>query len=179
MEMHAELAAFLAQHTPIAVETVLWAGGAMPLRLTSYLISELPPVALVTSVRCVLLHGALVQVVRDPDSTHILPGGRCEPGESLDQTLRREVLEETGCTVGTATLIGLRHFRHLAPAPPNYRYHYPDFLQLVYAARVLAIDPAARELDGYEIEASFQPIAALPPLARSEQLFLAAALSRL
>lgn len=174
--MQADLAEFLARHTPVAVETVLWAGGAMPLRLVSYLIEELPPLALVTSVRCVLLHEQTVQVVRDPDSTHILPGGRCEPGETLEQTLRREVLEETGCTIGAAALIGLRHFRHLAPEPPRYRYHYPDFLQLVYAARALTFDPAAREVNGYEIEAGFEPLAALPPLAVSEQRFLAAAL---
>lgn len=177
--MDIELAAFLAQQALIATETVLWAGGAMPLRLASYLVDALPPLGLVTSVRCVLLQDDMVQVVRDPDSTHILPGGRCEPDETIEQTLRREVLEETGCTFGAATLIGLRHFHHLAPAPADYRYHYPDFIQLVYAARVAGFDPAAREVNGYELEISFQPIAALPPLPASERRFLAAALSRL
>ncbi|MBS0410947.1 MAG: NUDIX domain-containing protein [Proteobacteria bacterium] len=34
------------------------------------------------------------------------PGGRPEPGESWEDTFRREMCEETGCTVGEARLLG-------------------------------------------------------------------------
>ncbi len=35
-----------------------------------------------------------------------LPGGSGEPGESVEETIRREVIEETGLTLGTITPIG-------------------------------------------------------------------------
>ena len=36
----------------------------------------------------------------------ILPGGKLEAGESLEQCVEREVFEETGCTVKTTRLLG-------------------------------------------------------------------------
>lgn len=38
------------------------------------------------------------------------PGGKCDPGESLDECLRREILEELGvqCTIGEQ-ILGVTH----------------------------------------------------------------------
>ena len=36
-----------------------------------------------------------------------VPGGYLEPGESIEQTARREALEETGLTVGELELVGV------------------------------------------------------------------------
>src|SRR5437764_177940 len=35
-----------------------------------------------------------------------LPGGKCDPGESMDTALRREVLEETSLTVRLKQVVG-------------------------------------------------------------------------
>src|ERR1044071_5320209 len=104
------------------------------LRVRTYQTTRLPPLDLVSSVRALVRQGDQILVVRDPVSVHILPGGRREPGETLMQTLEREVLEETGWTIQSPRLIGLAHFQHLTPRPEDYRYPYPDFLHLVYAA---------------------------------------------
>src|SRR4029079_10230696 len=92
------LADYLSKHRPQIEELVLW--DDLRLRVTSYLSSEIPPLELVTSVRAVVLNGRSVIVVRAPEGLHLLPGGRREPGEGLVETLTREVLEETGWTIG-------------------------------------------------------------------------------
>jgi 8-oxo-dGTP pyrophosphatase MutT (NUDIX family) len=173
------LAEFLARCLPQTEEIVHW--DTLRLRVTSHTAAELPPLEFVTSARAVVLRNGSVMVVRDPDGTHLLPGGRREPDEALDATLRREVLEETGWTIDEPRMLGAKHFHHLTPRPPQYRYPYPDFLQVVYFAHALTYLPEARESAGYELEAKFMPIeAALElPLAPNDRLWLQAALAML
>jgi 8-oxo-dGTP pyrophosphatase MutT (NUDIX family) len=131
----------------------------------------------VTSVRAIVLSDTSVIVVRAPEGLHLLPGGRREPGEALVDTLTREVLEETGWTIGQIRLIGIKHYHHLTPEPIGYPYPYPDFVQLVYHAVAVQYLPEAREVDGYEIEIMLMPIAeALRlPLVASDHVWVGAA----
>ena len=48
-----------------------------------------------------------------------IPGGYMEPGESLSEACKREVLEETGLSVEIQRLIGVY-------TSPNLRLEYPD-----------------------------------------------------
>src|SRR6185436_7871185 len=107
------LAAFLAKYAPSTQEIVHW--DDLRLRVTSYLTTEMPPLAFVTSVRAVVLNGTSVMLVHAPDGTHILPGGRREEGEALIDTLMREVLEETGWTIDQLQMLGIKHYHHLTP----------------------------------------------------------------
>jgi 8-oxo-dGTP pyrophosphatase MutT (NUDIX family) len=149
------------------------------LRVRTYLTSVLPPLDLVSSVRALVRQGDQILVVRDPVSVHILPGGRRESGETLMQTLEREVLEETGWTIRDARLIGLVHFQHLTPKPEDYRYPYPDFLHLVYVATADRYDAGRREADGYELESGFQPLTTVEalPISQGERALLRAAMT--
>ncbi len=161
----------------VAEDADTW--GELRLQVTTYLTRQLPALDLVSSVRAIVLKGDEVLVVRDPTRQHILPGGRREAGEAVEQTLRREVLEETGWEIGSPQLIGVLHFHHLSARPTDYRYPYPDFWQLVYVAAAARHRPEARQVDDYELEAVWLPLAAVRqmPLARGEQALLTAALA--
>ena len=58
--------------------------------------------------------GRFVMQIRDPQryawSGAVFPGGHIEPGESLHESVIREVLEETGLTISNPQLVGIKHF---------------------------------------------------------------------
>ena len=66
------------------------------------------------------------------------PGGHLETGESPEQAVVREVLEETGCDVECVELIGVYLWIH-----PQTRQ---QFLRIAYVATLLQEDPS-RPLD--------------------------------
>lgn len=171
----AALATFLMRHQPQTEEEIDW--DPLRFRVTSYLCSELPPDDLITSVRALVCDTQRLLLVRDPESIHILPGGRRERNETLEQTLRREVLEETGWEIDQVALLGITHFHHLTPKPPDYAYPYPDFLHVIYRAVPQRYLADARQIDGYELEATMIPLASRDqiPISAREQMFLAAA----
>lgn len=177
------LAHCLARCEWLADEPVVWGQGtgAIRLRLISYLTAETPPLAYVTSVRAIVFRGDEVLVVRDPDGYHVIPGGRREAGETLEETLRREVLEETGWALGAIAPLGLLHFRHLDPQPPG-PHPYPDFLNVVYMAEAECFVPGALVMgeQAYELEAGFRPFAEVDGLALplGQRRLLEAALRR-
>jgi ADP-ribose pyrophosphatase YjhB (NUDIX family) len=61
---------------------------------------------------CLTPDGGVVLVSHDGEHWE-LPGGRPEPGESWEDIFRREVFEETCCTVGAARLLGFSRGRCL------------------------------------------------------------------
>lgn len=162
--------------SPATEEVAEW--GELRLRVRSYLAPELPPIEYVTSARAVVLREAQLLLQTDRTTRHILPGGRIEQGESPESAVRREVLEETGWTLGALSLLGFIHFQHLTPKPNGYAYPYPDFLQVVYTARALSFLPEAILRDEYEQSSELIPAAEAEslPLTAREKAFLRAAL---
>lgn len=63
--------------------------------------------------------GAVLLQLRGDDHTWGLPGGRLEPGETLEQAARRELHEETGLTAGHLTQIDVY-------SGPEFVVRYPD-----------------------------------------------------
>ena len=98
-------------------------------------------------------------VIRDKTGQlYIHPGGRCEKGESALETLRRELLEETGWTLKDTHLLGFMHFHHLGPKPADYPYPYPDFLWPIYIAEAGTYVPEAMQDDDYVLDSKFYTI---------------------
>ena len=174
------LSDFFSELSPVAEEQVLWLGGAIRLRLRVYLTDLLPALEHITSVRAVLSTDDGCAVLRNADGMHALPGGRREADESLESTLRHELLEETGCSVSSLQRLGVLHFQHLTAKPADYRYPYPDFAQAVFsvrgAAHFVLSDP-----DGYETSVEFVPPSRLDTIALPgyQRLLIAGALQLL
>jgi 8-oxo-dGTP pyrophosphatase MutT (NUDIX family) len=179
--MQTELAAFLNRHTARAEEEVVWGSSGLAFRVTSYLAAEIPPLTYITSVRALVFHESSVLLWYEGEAVHLFPGGRREPGETLEATLRREVLEETGWRLAAPSLLGFMQFHHRRPKPEGYPHPYPDFLQLVFQASASERAPGARRLDTDPAEPVFVPIEEVLALDLSpgQRLFLkAATLSR-
>ena len=156
--MDPDLQSFLALHKPLATESTSW-GDNMPLDITLYLSRQPPPLTLVTSVRSVVFRGDSVLVVRDADNHfHIIPGGRRERDETIEETLRREVLEETGWTLDKSCLLGFMHLHHRASPPADYPYPSPDFIWLIYVSLAGRHIPKAQEPSESELEFGFWPV---------------------
>jgi ADP-ribose pyrophosphatase YjhB (NUDIX family) len=166
------LLSFLAQYQPQTTDRVTW--GSLRLQVTSYRCAAVPPLEWITSVRAIVCTDRAVLLVRDPDGHHILPGGRREANETLVQTVQREVLEETGWEIAQPQLLGFTHFHHLDAKPVDYPYPYPDFVQLIFAARPAQYHAAARDSHGYERESQLVDLATLTmeSLSPAEQQFL-------
>ena len=130
-----KLARFVEGRSPAASGTVIWKPRTLEFTMTTYLANDAAPDGLVTSARCVVLRDGEVLVVTDRDGVmHIVPGGRREPGETLVETARREVREETGLDLIRLEQIGVMLYEHLTPRPREYSYPYPYFIQVVFVA---------------------------------------------
>ena len=83
------------------------------------------------AARALILKGEKVLMLRKEDqdgSRFALPGGGQETGESLQETLQRECLEEIGCEVAIRELLHVAdYFRERSTEPPTVR-HMVEFL---------------------------------------------------
>ena len=168
MNRNEDIQTFLAGKRPFHETEALWANGTMPLRVRYFLCDEQPSKKFVTSVRCVVLQNDSVLVLSNRKGNHILPGGRREEGETFEQTLRREVAEETGWTVESISRLGFIHLEHLEPKPSGYQFLHPHFFQIIYTACASKHVPDLMCDDDYEEEATFVPIDELGGLDISE-----------
>jgi len=159
--MSSSLEFFLQGQTAVAQThpTWQWQNNPLPLQQQTYICPTLPPDEFISSARAVLLRGNEVMVIRDhQNEPYIIPGGRREPGETVLETLQREIREETGWSVRDTAVIGYVHFQHLGPKPADYPYPYPHFFWAIFVAQADSFAAAAIQEDFYVTSARFKPI---------------------
>ncbi|MDQ3097828.1 MAG: NUDIX hydrolase, partial [Chloroflexota bacterium] len=79
-------------------------------------------------------------------TTHVIPGGRREPGESLEDTLTREIREEVGCDIAPGPRpLGFIQLHNRLARRDGSPYPHPDSLWVVYAATALPGDEPSGE----------------------------------
>jgi 8-oxo-dGTP diphosphatase len=100
------------------------------------LTSQFPPQELITTALAVAFAGDRLLMTDLRSRGWDIPGGHVEPDEQPEETVRREVSEETGATLETLHLLGYQRLRLLGPQPAGYRYPYPDCYQVFYWAQV-------------------------------------------
>ncbi len=85
---------------------------------------EQPPDELISNVHVVARAEGGIVVCRNDLGWRFLPGGTREPDEAIEETARRELLEEAGARLtGPLTWLGGHRADHRRPAP--YRPHLP------------------------------------------------------
>ena len=152
---------FLEGKTAVSSQPLTWQWHNHPLKMNQqiYLGHDLPPDALSSSVRAILLRENEVMVIRNhQNEPYLIPGGRREPGETILETLRRELLEETGWSVRETAVIATYHFQHLAPKPPDYKYPYPHFFWPIFVAQADQFYPKAIQPEKHAVSSEVRLI---------------------
>lgn len=177
LELNTDVTLFLRDHAPNCSECVTWLGGQIDLELTTFVTTDAPPDTLITSGKCIVMSDSSVLVMNNPGGSHILPGGRREPGESPLSAAIREVAEETGLAIPPPAQLAVLVYRHLTPMPVLYRYPYPVFMNLVYVVRTLGRTQLTVN-DSYELAGEFVSLhdSRIQALPIHQQVLLAAAL---
>ncbi|WP_459500635.1 NUDIX domain-containing protein [Bacillus sp. C1] len=104
------------------------------------------------SVKAILIHAGklLVTTYEDEEGVyHLLPGGEQKVGETLDKTLKRECLEETGIEVKAGDLLFIRE---CFMDPEVHR------VEFMYACTAVNVNSKKRHMDSKQIGISWLPI---------------------
>ena len=138
------------------------------------------PPELRSSARAVVFKGSRVVVVRERHGeSHVEPGGRIEPGESVEQAVRREVAEECGWTVGALKPLGFHYLEPLTPYPPMASRRWGPMVHPIFVTEGLGFSRRARDMTQIEVGSRLTSIRrALAELRESEAALLHAAIER-
>jgi 8-oxo-dGTP pyrophosphatase MutT (NUDIX family) len=122
--------------------------GQQPVRLTAFACRKMPQEAPITSVHIVSFLGERVLVVRDRKGSFGYPGGRLEPGESLDEAMAREVYEEANAHLHPGYMLFAVLKIECTVQLPGREYPHPYSYMGMYAGVVRLLEPVAKDPAG-------------------------------
>ncbi len=102
---------------------------------------KVPPPELITSALALVFDGNQLLMTNLTKRGWDVPGGHINSGELPEQTVQREVLEETGAYVRDLRIFGYDKFIIQAPKPEAYQYPYPVSYQIFYWGRIGQLEP--------------------------------------
>lgn len=140
----------LARRFPLLFAVDRWVWIPADMRFST----ALPPDAQVTSIHLVGFADDRVVLCRDDrPGVWFLPGGTREPGEAIEDAVRREVLEESGArVVGPVHLLGAHTGRSEADGPYRPHLPYPHAAWLWLWAEVVVDGIPTNPADGEQVE---------------------------
>jgi 8-oxo-dGTP pyrophosphatase MutT (NUDIX family) len=112
--------------------------GSRRFRLALSLTDELPPVDSISACHCLGFDDdGRFLLARHVDRQWTIPGGHREPGESAEDALRREAIEEAAAVIADPELLAVERIDLLA-GERDPRYTDPAF-QVFFLARVVEL----------------------------------------
>ena len=107
-----------------------------------------------TAVRGVITHGSKMLLVHTGRGDYKFPGGGMEPRETMNETLLREVREETGYDVTSiGSVLGQAYQRRVDAKDSNAYFE----MRSIYIRCDVARRPSGQNLDEYEKRLQFRP----------------------
>ena len=97
---------------------------------------EMPPLPLITSAFGLIFEDDRFLMTKLIKRGWDIPGGHIEVGEKPEETVRREVLEETAVIPQSLTLFAHAKITIHAAKPDNYKYPYPVSYMVFYVGKV-------------------------------------------
>lgn len=112
--------------------------GSRKVRMVLSLTTDLPPTESISACHCLAFSAAgLVLFARHVDREWTIPGGHREPGESAEQAVAREALEEAAAIVARPTVLAVERI-DLIEGEPDPRYPDPAF-QVFFVAEMVEL----------------------------------------
>lgn len=128
---------------PYYTEVIVWKGTEH--RLNFFQIDAIPKDLTFKQCQAVpFTKDGNVVLLKHIDGYNSLPGGTVEDGEDYETALRREVLEESACTIDEFGVFGLFEDTNLTTGAIQY--------QLRYWAKVSLLDEPVNDPDGKALE---------------------------
>jgi len=113
------------------------------------LIDELPDMELISSAYVFAFDENKKLLLADLNRGWDIPGGHMDPGETPEDTARRETREETGVDVGALMLFGCMSITIDAQKPETYKYPHPTSIMPYYFTTEIVLGEFTEDEDSF------------------------------